>query len=375
MGRHKDGQSVVGGLEGRRSELSSVAALTWGARSNAAPAVLCFADIEDSLRVGLGDLQPGMIAAFAPIDEEPEQLCVALEPQQELVRSDADGPAWPEVGELAQRIRAVVGHAHGIEVGELFLVAPGAIPRTCGGKPQRLLFRDQLSEGSIVPLAVWRGAHQSSPALVQPIVTDALLETAVPSKRALLFLSQVPEKDLEAELVGLGWEFNQVSKIEQLEAALGEHTSHVLIEVCEKEYSVADVVQTVRLRAHGAAIVVCTAFPIVGEVGGMLRMGAKAVLPKPVTGQQILWAFGESVSWYPSSLEQIRRKYVEEILYLVGSVSAAANVLGVDRRSLRRMLARFAEEATPGSPIAEWSRRRDAHVESRRTRLASEEYD
>lgn len=195
----------------------------------------------------------------------------------------------------------------------------------------------------------------------------------LPSKKGLLFLSRVPEKDLEAELAILGWEFNQVSKIEQLEAALGEHTTHVLLEVHEKEYSVADVVQMIRLKANSAPIVVCTAFPIVGEISGMLNMGLKAVLPKPVTGQQLLWAFGEPVSWYPSNLEQIRRKYVEEILYLMGSVSAASKVLGVDRRSLRRMLARFAEEAPPGSPIAEWSRRRDAHVESRRTLLTPKE--
>jgi two-component system, response regulator RegA len=114
----------------------------------------------------------------------------------------------------------------------------------------------------------------------------------------------------------------------------------------------------VRARNSSCRAVVATAHNSVGTAQEAIRRGAHYVLSKPLCGPLLLAAFGErrlkDVTSQEAALEAIKMSYIEELMSAYGTISRTADALGVDRRSLRRMLTRFGPLASPDSAIARW---------------------
>jgi two-component system response regulator RegA len=105
-------------------------------------------------------------------------------------------------------------------------------------------------------------------------------------------------------------------------------------------------VQTLRASWPTASIAVVTSAPSIAGAVRAVREGAAAYLSKPATADQILGAINagnEDDVPDPSvlTLDRAIWEYMSEIVQTVGSISEAARRLGVERRSLRRMLEKY----------------------------------
>lgn len=115
------------------------------------------------------------------------------------------------------------------------------------------------------------------------------------------------------------------------------------------------VIAEMRAAAPGVKIAVITRriLPTVG-IARLLEAGANAIVMKPATAPRILSALQspplpdgpalKEAQPRPMSLGRARWEYIQEVLFLSGSVAEAARRLGIFPRSLRRML-----EKTPPS--------------------------
>jgi two-component system response regulator RegA len=101
------------------------------------------------------------------------------------------------------------------------------------------------------------------------------------------------------------------------------------------------------LRVHPAArIVVLTGFGSIPAAKEALRLGALDFLTKPADADQILAALdGEPVEADAESvptLDQVEWDHIQRVLASTGNnISAAARLLGIDRRSLQRKLSKY----------------------------------
>ncbi len=91
-----------------------------------------------------------------------------------------------------------------------------------------------------------------------------------------------------------------------------------------------------------------------------MRSGAHDVIPKPVPVPHVLRSLGftrcdgaangDSASW--GSLKDASREYVTRMYGEYRTISATARALGLDRKSLRRMLDRYSSGAeSPGEAL------------------------
>jgi two-component system response regulator RegA len=109
---------------------------------------------------------------------------------------------------------------------------------------------------------------------------------------------------------------------------------------------------SVRRHAPGARVAVATVYPSVASAVEAIRIGCDAYLAKPVTASSILCALNSSASgrgldsvldgggqW--PSLDRTIWEYLNQVYVSAGSMSEAARRLGLDRRSLRRMLSKY----------------------------------
>jgi ActR/RegA family two-component response regulator len=97
---------------------------------------------------------------------------------------------------------------------------------------------------------------------------------------------------------------------------------------------------------HGRLAVVTAQASVAGTIRA-LRAGAHHVYAKPVTADQILGSLfdglpEDDVPAKDLTLDEAIWEYMNRAVELRGSIAAAARSLGVDRRSLRRMLAKYA---------------------------------
>jgi two-component system response regulator RegA len=98
-------------------------------------------------------------------------------------------------------------------------------------------------------------------------------------------------------------------------------------------------------------IVVATVYPSVATAVQLVKMGVTVYLTKPLSGPTIVEACRadgasarstesrETLPW--PTLDRTIWEYLSHVLTDAGSVSEAARRLGLDRRSLRRMLAKY----------------------------------
>jgi two-component system, response regulator RegA len=101
--------------------------------------------------------------------------------------------------------------------------------------------------------------------------------------------------------------------------------------------------------APQARIVVITSWASVSMAFEALRLGAADFLCKPVASAQVLRLIRGQAERHPGdwmSVEDAAADYIMETFEQTGSLSATARVLGLDRRSLRRMVMRFERQGT-----------------------------
>lgn len=110
-------------------------------------------------------------------------------------------------------------------------------------------------------------------------------------------------------------------------------------------------VAELRSRHPGLSMVVLTGFGSIATALEAVRLGARDYLTKPVEPDQILQALrGERVAGTvtaaadlePASLDRVEWEHIQRVLCDVGhNITRAARLLGIDRRSLQRKLAKY----------------------------------
>jgi two-component system response regulator RegA len=165
----------------------------------------------------------------------------------------------------------------------------------------------------------------------------------------------IVDKD-EAFLASLGTSFRQLGLevwIEStLPAAMGVVRAAlpdlIVLDLPVADRAVLEVIPELRRANPRCLIVVVTLSPSIPTATEATRLGVNAYLTKPVSASLILSALGESdqidvsaagdLTW--QSLDRTIWEYLNQVFVASGSMSEAARRLRVDRRSLRRMLAK-----------------------------------
>jgi two-component system response regulator RegA len=153
-----------------------------------------------------------------------------------------------------------------------------------------------------------------------------------------------------------------------IDVALVSHARVVIADPAVWRIGVVRVVRALRAALPHAAIAVLTACGSVAHAVGALRSGATTYLTKPMTAQQILGSLcepdlreepregsGEPPPASSLTLDDAIWQYISFVFETAGSLSEAARRLGVERRSLRRMMVKYApkQEGRPaGRPRA-----------------------
>jgi two-component system response regulator RegA len=112
-----------------------------------------------------------------------------------------------------------------------------------------------------------------------------------------------------------------------------------------------EIIRDLRARLPGLRIVMLTGYGSIATALEAVRCGAQDYLTKPADADQVLAALrGESVPHEQPrslpeetpSLDRVEWEHIQRVLADCGSnISQAARVLGIDRRSLQRKLAKY----------------------------------
>jgi two-component system response regulator RegA len=183
---------------------------------------------------------------------------------------------------------------------------------------------------------------------------------AQPAGRAILLVDHASEarNDLARAFDQLGyvvWGVEDPAAV--LDVARASHPEVVVADPAVWRVGAARVVNLLRAALPGVAIAVLTACASIAHAVGALRSGAATYLAKPVTAQQILGSvYGAPPINEPYegggsprtlTLDEAIWQYMSLVMEEAGSVSEAARRLGVDRRSLRRMMVKYAPQHQP----------------------------
>jgi ActR/RegA family two-component response regulator len=115
-----------------------------------------------------------------------------------------------------------------------------------------------------------------------------------------------------------------------------------------------DVIEWLRDVHPQVRVAVVTAHSSIASVVRCTRLGVRAYLPKPTTTDCLLQALGTAplspvpltggldVQAGPMRLDRAVWEYINRAVESEGSIARGAELLGVDRRSLRRMLTKYA---------------------------------
>lgn len=96
-------------------------------------------DIEETVR----EITRGRVAAIAVAEEHSEKLVTIVEFKK---RADDD------LDDVKGDVTAAISRAHGLQVADIVLVAPGSIPTTTSGKIRRSACVEQHRQGQFVRL-------------------------------------------------------------------------------------------------------------------------------------------------------------------------------------------------------------------------------
>jgi len=143
-----------------------------------------------------------------------------------------------------------------------------------------------------------------------------------------------------------GWEVRTAGNpIDAAEAARRFLPAFVLVDLRIGSENGLDLIPRIREIRPEARIVVLTGYGSIATALDAVKSGASDYLTKPADADQIEAAFaGRKMSTETTipSLDRVEWEHLQRVLSdCDGNVSQAARVLGIDRRSLQRKLARF----------------------------------
>lgn len=146
---------------------------------------------------------------------------------------------------------------------------------------------------------------------------------------------------LEHEFNALGYEVTRLCCADALSGKLSTlGAAMVVVEPRGARESESGIVAAIRALLPSAWLVVHSAHASVTSAVHAIRKGASDYVPKPATAKRLLSRAEVPQSLRPMTLDQAKWEYINGVIQNAGSMSAAARLLGIDRRSLRRMLAR-----------------------------------
>jgi two-component system response regulator RegA len=186
------------------------------------------------------------------------------------------------------------------------------------------------------------------PTLLAPAARSRPAVDPVPQARVLILDEQsLFANSLSHSFEQLGYSvYCEPSLAHAFEASLGAHTEIIVAELKVSGSHVLERLAEVRLVSPRARVVIATAQPSIATAIRAVRLGVDAYLAKPVSASLVLQNLEhfESPSLDPlpwPSLDRTIWEYLNHVVAAAGSLSEAARRIGVDRRSLRRMLAKY----------------------------------
>lgn len=135
-----------------------------------------------------------------------------------------------------------------------------------------------------------------------------------------------------------------------LDAARANVPTHAIVDLRLPGASGLTVVPALRALDAAMRIVVLTGYASIATAVEAIKLGATHYLAKPVDGDQIVAAFGETegnagaeVSPRLLSVDRLEWEHIQKVLgEHSGNISATARSLGMHRRTLQRKLAKRA---------------------------------
>jgi two-component system, response regulator RegA len=189
-------------------------------------------------------------------------------------------------------------------------------------------------------------------------VTDKNGSSMVVALKTIVVVDPTPwATSLAQQLASLGFSVRRVGSITHAMDAIDDvDDGWVITELCCGQCAVADVIQGIKQCKPQVQIVVVTRYASIELAVASIRAGARDVITKPASIGAILRAFDDTIV-IPADLADSGMalkvsigRYIADTLAEYQSVSKTARILGVDRRSLRRMITRYvAEHSLDGS--------------------------
>lgn len=155
---------------------------------------------------------------------------------------------------------------------------------------------------------------------------------------------------LERALRRSGLEVQLALSFDEAQAGLAAGTPDLVVTELKIGTTWAfDFLARTRLAQPAVRLAVVTNYPSVATAVRALRLGADGYLAKPTDAEAVLRAVSGEVgapvvergepAW--PSLDRTIWEYLNQVYLASGTLSEAARCLGIDRRSLRRMMKKF----------------------------------
>lgn len=146
-----------------------------------------------------------------------------------------------------------------------------------------------------------------------------------------------------------GWHVRGCGKGRELASLLAQHAPDLLVsELRLGDGPCTGLLKDLRQTWSHTQVAVVTGHGSVASAVECYRLGIAVYLPRGVSAEQILAslcnpdAVAEPACSGPSNFDRLCWEYINRVVSYAGSISQAACLLGLDRRSLRRMLSNYA---------------------------------
>jgi len=135
---------------------------------------------------------------------------------------------------------------------------------------------------------------------------------------------------------------------EAMERVRAESPEMAVLDLRMPGRSGLDLLREMREHDPATRILVLTGYGSIATAVEATKLGAEGYLPKPVDADELLAAFGRSVTHHASehfetpSLARAEWEHIQRVLVdCSGNISEAARRLGIHRRSLQRKLQKY----------------------------------
>jgi two-component system response regulator RegA len=183
------------------------------------------------------------------------------------------------------------------------------------------------------------------------------------TRKSSVIVADSDDLSRDATLQGfseLGWRVRGcASAMTALRLAAEEAPELLVTELRLPDASGLTLLSVIRVNAPAIRVALATAWPSIATAVQAVKWGATDYLVKPVHVEQLVRAINrppcqctpsgipvshvQSLPEHRPGLRRLQWEHVQRALVEAGSVAGAARLLGVDRRSLRRTLAKYPE--------------------------------